>query len=93
MTTLKPLEQANALADQAVPLLNRAAEQASALAQRSVDAIRESSLQLRDQARHASDGTVNYIKHEPVKAMLMAAATGAALMALVSLMSRPRHHD
>jgi len=68
---------------QAAPLLNRATEQASALAQRGVDAVRE-------RAMHASDSTVNYIKDEPVKAILIAAAVGAALMALVSLMGRSR---
>ena len=36
----------------------------------------------------AQDTTVGYIKDEPVKSMLIAAATGAALMALVSMMSR-----
>ena len=45
--------------------------------------------QLRDRAHRASDGTVNYIKDEPVKAVLIAAATGAALMALVALIGRP----
>ncbi len=73
---------------QASPLLNRASEQASALAQRGLDTLRDGTANLRDKAQQASDSTVSYIKHEPVKAMLIAAATGAALMALVSLMSR-----
>lgn len=38
----------------------------------------------------ASDDTVSYIKDEPVRAMLIAAATGAALMALLSMMGRSR---
>ena len=75
---------------QAAPLLNRATEQASALAQRGIDAVRDGSQQLRDKALKASDGTVNYIKDEPVKAMLIAAATGAALMSMAALISRPR---
>ncbi|MGY8904305.1 MAG: hypothetical protein ACKVIH_07130 [Burkholderiales bacterium] len=75
---------------QATPILNRASEQASALAQRGIDAVREGTANLRDKAQHASESTVSYIKHEPVKSMLIAAATGAALMALVSLMSRSR---
>lgn len=79
--------------DQAAPMLNRATEQASALAHRGADAVRESSRQLRDKALHASDATVNYIKEEPVKSILVAAATGAALMALVSMMSRSRSCD
>jgi hypothetical protein len=45
---------------------------------------------LRVKAGHASDNTVHYIQHEPVKAVLLAAVTGAALMALVSLISRSR---
>lgn len=74
----------------AKPLFDRASEQASALAQRSVNAVRDGSLKLRDSAVHAKDGTVVYIKDEPLKAMLIAAAAGAALMALVGLLSRSR---
>lgn len=76
--------------NQAAPLLNRASDQASALARRGVDAVRDTSQQLRDKALRASDTTVQYIKDEPVKSMLIAAATGAALMALVSLLARSR---
>ena len=79
------------LRQQAAPLLNRGAEQGGALAQRSVDALRDGTQQLRDKALRASDSTVNFVKEEPVKAMLIAAATGAALMALVNLMSGSRH--
>jgi len=70
-------------------LLARAGEQASELAQRGVDAVRERSLQVRDQALRASDNTVNYIRDEPVKAVLIAAAAGAVLMALIGLLRRP----
>jgi ElaB/YqjD/DUF883 family membrane-anchored ribosome-binding protein len=80
------------LRQDAAPLLNRAAEQASALAHRSADAVRESSQQVRDKALQATDRTVGYIKDEPVKAMLIAAATGAALMALLSMLNRSRSH-
>ena len=76
---------------QAAPLLNRVSEQAGAMAQRGVDAVRDSSEQLRERALRASDTTVSYIKDEPVKSMLIAAATGAALMAMLSLMTRSRH--
>lgn len=81
------------LRDQASPAIHRASEHVGALAQRGVDTVRETTQQLRDRAVAASDSTVNYIKDEPVKSMLIAAATGAALMALVSLMghSRNRH--
>ena len=76
------------LRQQATPLLNRATEQASELAQRGIDAVRDGSKQLRERALQASDSTSNYIKDDPLKAVLIAAATGAALMALVSLLGR-----
>ena len=78
------------LRQHAAPMLNQAGERAGALAQRGVDAVRGTSQHLRDRALQASDTTVNYIKDEPVKAMLIAAATGAALMALIGLMGRGR---
>jgi ElaB/YqjD/DUF883 family membrane-anchored ribosome-binding protein len=79
------------LRQQATPMLNRVGEQASALASRGAAAVRDGSQQLRDRAMHASDSTIGYIKDEPVKAMLIAAATGAALMAMLSLLTRSRH--
>jgi ElaB/YqjD/DUF883 family membrane-anchored ribosome-binding protein len=36
--------------------------------------------------------TVAYVKDEPVKAMLIAAATGAVLMGLISMMGRSRDY-
>lgn len=76
------------LRNDVAPLINRAGEQASALAQRGVNAVRESSQQIREKALRVSDSTVMYIKDEPLKSMLIAAATGAALMALVGMLSR-----
>lgn len=81
---------AHDLHDQAAPLLARATEQAGALAQRGVDSVRDTSVRLRERAQRASDSTLDYIRAEPVKATLIAAATGAALMALVALLSRSR---
>jgi ElaB/YqjD/DUF883 family membrane-anchored ribosome-binding protein len=58
-----------------------------------VERVREASHQVRNSAARASEGTVNYIRHDPVKSVLIAAATGAALMALVSLMTRPHNRN
>jgi len=66
-------------ADQFAPLV----EQASQTVDHAIDNVRETSHQLRLKAKHASDTTVNYIRHEPVKSVLIAAAVGAALVALV----------
>ena len=76
------------LRQQAAPLIARATSQASDLAHRGADTVRETTQQLRERATRASDSTVNYIREEPVKAMMIAAATGAGLMALLSLMTR-----
>ncbi|SDP46370.1 hypothetical protein SAMN05216303_104364 [Rhodoferax sp. OV413] len=75
---------------QAAPLLNRASEQASALLQQSKEAVQDSSAKVKAQAQRASDSTLNYIKDEPVKAVLIAAVIGAGLAALVHLAGRSR---
>ena len=63
---------------------------AEGLSQRGQDAWRQGVQQVRDGTRQASESTRHYIQAEPVKAMLIAAGAGAALMALVSLLSRSR---
>ena len=75
---------------QAAPLLNKVTSQAEAAARRGMEAVRDTSQQLRDRAMQASDMTVNYVKDEPIKAMLIAAATGALLMGIISMLSRSR---
>lgn len=74
--------------DQAAPVLNRVAAKAEELARRSADAMRDRTADIKDRAVRTSDMTIGYIKDEPVKAILIAAATGAVLMALVSLLNR-----
>lgn len=86
-------DSVNSASSRVSPMINKATEQATAFAQRSMDAVRQTSQQLRDKAMHASDTTASYIRNDPIKSVLIAAATGAALMALVSLVSRSRHHD
>ena len=72
------------LREQASPAINRV----GALAQQGVDSVRDTAQQMRERALQVSDSTVSYIKEEPVKSMLIAAATGAGLMALLSMMTR-----
>lgn len=74
----------------AAPILANAEGQVRDLVQSGQEAVRHTSHQIAEAARHARDGTVGYVKDEPVKAMLIAAATGAALMALVSMVSHSR---
>jgi ElaB/YqjD/DUF883 family membrane-anchored ribosome-binding protein len=75
---------------QAAPLLNKVTSQAEAAARRGMEAVRDTSQQLRERALHASDMTVSYVKDEPIKAMLIAAATGALLMGIISMLGRSR---
>jgi hypothetical protein len=65
------------------------AQPKNTITHRGMDNVREASHQLRAKAVHASENTVVRIQHNPLKAMLIAAVTGAGLMALVHLISRP----
>jgi len=58
------------------------------LAHRGMEAVHEGADQVRAKSQHVKESTVDYIQHEPVKSMLMAAAVGAALMGLVVLLGR-----
>lgn len=73
-------------------MLARLAAQAETVAKRSLDAVRESALSARDRATSVGESTVRYVKDEPVKAVLIAAATGAALMGLLSLIQSARRN-
>ena len=78
------------LRSQAQPMLNKVTTQAEAAARRGMEAVRDTSQQLRERAVQAQDMTVAYVKDEPIKSMLIAAATGAVLMGLISMLSRSR---
>ena len=86
-------DQTQHMLEGATPMIKRATAQASALAHQGLDSLSGASRQLRDRAQHASDDTVSYIKDKPFTAVLIAAAGGAALMALAGLLSRSRYRD
>lgn len=94
-TTTNLLDRAAVTADQALDGLaqqvNNLQAEASHLSQRGLKAVREGTQQLREKADRASELTQNYVKGDPVKALLIAAATGAALVALIGLMTRSRN--
>lgn len=87
--------------DRVAPMVSQLAGQAESLARRSMDAVRDTGYEVRhraararDRAGEMTDRTAGYVRDEPLKAILIAAAAGAAVMALVSLLgSRSRHHD
>jgi ElaB/YqjD/DUF883 family membrane-anchored ribosome-binding protein len=79
------LNSAQQAAGQTLDSLDRAVDNG-------VGRVRETAQQVRERAARASQTTVSYIRHDPVKSVLIAAATGAALMALVSLLTRTTHN-
>jgi ElaB/YqjD/DUF883 family membrane-anchored ribosome-binding protein len=72
------------------PALVQAAERAESLVRQSADALRDHATNLRERAADASDRTASYIRDEPLKSVLIAAAAGAALMAVANLALRSR---
>jgi ElaB/YqjD/DUF883 family membrane-anchored ribosome-binding protein len=90
----------NTIADASNALIGHAAQSADAmvhntqrLANQAVEGVSHSlqtaGKQVRDSANLASNKTVAYIREQPVKSVLIAAATGAALVALARLATRP----
>ena len=61
------------------------------MAQDGVAKVMDSSHQLKELAQKAGQSTLTTIRDEPVKSVLIAAATGAALMALITLATRSSH--
>ncbi len=70
--------------------LSRATAQAEDLARLGIERARRASGAVRQQAVRMGDQTVGYIKDEPVKSMLIAAAAGAAAALVVGWLSRSR---
>lgn len=71
--------------------LARAATEADAMARRGIARAREAGDAARQKALQASESTVSYIQEQPVKSVLIAAATGAAIAALVGWAARSRN--
>lgn len=91
MNTDMLLEKTSQFADQAANTADHAVKATQNAVNGAVDSVRDTSLRIRDNAHRVSEKTAGYIKDEPLKSMLIAAATGAALMAMVSLVSRSGH--
>jgi len=75
------------------PTVARIASQAETLARKGLDAVKDGAYLMRNRAQNLGDVTARYVRQEPVKAVLIAAATGAALMALLSLVQSARRNS
>ena len=72
------------IADTAADLTDRAGD----YARQSADWVREGGSRVRDQMVRAQDRTTDYVRAEPMRALLMAAATGAILFAVVRMLGQ-----
>ena len=73
------------LADNATAVADDVADQASKFTQK----VREKADAMVDRVRPPIDAVAAYARSEPTKAMLISAAAGAGLMALIALLARP----
>lgn len=74
----------------AAPALRDMASRAQDLADQGMDGLGDMTTWAKDYLAESSEMIKSYAKDEPMKAMLIAAATGAALMAIVAMMTRSR---
>jgi len=83
-------DKVDALRDMIPGAFSRAAARADEMTRRGIERARQTGSDVRERVGYAGDRSVAYIKDEPVKSILMAAAAGAALAALIGLLSRSR---
>ena len=69
----------------AKPLLSRVSQRARDVASDGYDAARERAAALKERSQQAVESTRGYVKDEPIKSLLIAAAVGAAVIALVEV--------
>jgi ElaB/YqjD/DUF883 family membrane-anchored ribosome-binding protein len=67
--------------------MHQLAHDGSALTQRGMDALREGGEHLRESGQHARQYTTDHIRHDPIKSVLIAAAVGAGLMGLLTMVT------
>jgi ElaB/YqjD/DUF883 family membrane-anchored ribosome-binding protein len=68
----------------------KAADQTQTILGRGIDGAKSAAQQVRDSATQASESLVTYAKENPVKTILIAAASGALLLTLFNALSRSR---
>ena len=81
-------EPAVKFVDAALSRTQHATDAANTFLKNGVDTVLQTSQQVSESVQNATAKTTHYIREEPIKSVLIAAATGAVLMALVALVSR-----
>lgn len=85
-------EQVEDAADDVTSRVDTTIARASEMARQSMDWVRDGRERVKNEVSRASDRTVDYIRHEPVRSVLAAAATGALVYALVQALRGRRDH-
>jgi ElaB/YqjD/DUF883 family membrane-anchored ribosome-binding protein len=79
---------AQALQQQGSDVVERTTQRFDTLAHQGAQLLQDRAQRVLDRAHDASHQTRDYIESQPLKSVLMAAAAGAALMALATLLVR-----
>jgi ElaB/YqjD/DUF883 family membrane-anchored ribosome-binding protein len=88
--TEQAIEAGKSLIGEQSEQLQRALAEAGELAREGIHKAQRASQALRDQCSQAGDRTVGYIREEPVKSVLIAAAVGAGVAALIGWLGSRR---
>ena len=70
--------------------IKKVADQAQAVVRQGMEAVNSATQQVRDTAVHASGSVVAFTKENPIKTILIAATSGALLLALFNALARAR---
>ncbi len=71
----------------ASPMIDKAADQAREMTRQGSNALSNAASKVRDATSQASDSLVTYAKENPVKSLMIAAASGALLVTLVKALT------
>jgi ElaB/YqjD/DUF883 family membrane-anchored ribosome-binding protein len=72
------------------PTVARAFDRVRSVSRQSMNAVGDAAQRTRDAASYASDSIVVYTRENPVKALLIAAASGALLLSLMNIIKSRR---
>jgi ElaB/YqjD/DUF883 family membrane-anchored ribosome-binding protein len=78
------------LRSEAGPTLSKVVGRAQSIGRQGMDAVSDAAQRARTFSANASDLVIDYTKENPVKALLIAAATGAAILGLIKVLKDSR---
>lgn len=88
--TMGMVDGADDVRSQVLPLSAAIVEVGDLTLDNAKGSLRDAADQMRDRAKKAADFAADYTRDAPVRALLIAAAVGALLVGVVSLMASPR---